>query len=325
LGFPFPVFDDGNLYLPLIEPIYVEGMSIPEAQAAIREAYVDQQQLREEAVKRIIVTLVRPRTYNILVIREDSGGLTVGEAGLISSTKRGTGFTIELPAYENDVGTALARTGGLPGLDAANEVLLQRSGRQRGADKKRSTTGPVTELEEDVLRIPLRLRPGERLPFQPEDIVLQSGDVIVIEARDTEVFYTGGLLPAGEFILPRDYDLDVGEAILRVRAGLINGGIGINNLTGSILSQGIGFPSPSALTVLRRTPGGGQVNIRVDMNRAARDPRERILVQPGDILILQETIGEALFRYATAVFRLNNVFQLVNRPNAQVTATVTVP
>ena len=43
----------------------------------------------------------------------------------------------------------------------------------------------------------------------------------------------------------------------------------------------------------------GQVTIAVDLNRALRDPRERILVRPGDVLILQEQPGEALARYTT--------------------------
>ena len=36
------------------------------------------------------------------------------------------------------------------------------------------------------------------------------------------------------------------------------------------LQNGIGFPNPSLVSILRRTPGGGQVVIRVDLNRALR-------------------------------------------------------
>ena len=72
-----------------------------------------------------------------------------------------------------------------------------------------------------------------------------------------------------------------------------------------MIRPGIGNPSPSALTVIRRTPGGGQVSIFVDVNRALRDPRERIIVQPDDILILQETVGEAISRYVADVFNFN--------------------
>jgi hypothetical protein len=44
------------------------------------------------------------------------------------------------------------------------------------------------------------------------------------------------------------------------------------------------------------------VPIRVDLRKALRDPRERILVQPGDMLILQEKPCEAVARYLTCWF-----------------------
>src|SRR5262249_39571156 len=148
-----------------------------------------------------------------------------------------------------------------------------------------------------VVRIPLRTRPGEPLPFGPEDVVLHTGDVVYLERRNHGVFFTGGLLPSGEHELPRDRDLDVVEAVTRVRGPLVNGGISTNNLAGNLIAPGIGGPSPSLLVVMRRLPGGGRVNIRVDLNRAMRNPQECIRVQPGDVLILQEKPSEALARY----------------------------
>jgi hypothetical protein len=68
---------------------------------------------------------------------------------------------------------------------------------------------------------------------------------------------------------------------------------------------GIGQPSPSQVTVVRKVPGNRQITIRVDLNRALQDPRERLLVQPGDILIIQETLGEAFARYMTTKFTFN--------------------
>ncbi len=60
-----------------------------------------------------------------------------------------------------------------------------------------------------ILKIPLRLPPGVIPSFRPDDVILKDGDVVYIESRDAEVFYTGGLLPGGEYQIPRDYDLDV--------------------------------------------------------------------------------------------------------------------
>jgi hypothetical protein len=179
--------------------------------------------------------------------------------------------------------------------------------------------------EKQYVRIPLRLRPGEVIPFVQEDVVLQSGDVVYIQARDTELFYTGGLLPPGEFVLPRDYDLDVVEAVTRVQGPFVNGGLSQNNFTGQVLQSGLGFPSPSQLSVVRRTPGGGQLVIKVDLNRALNDPRERILVQPGDLLVLQETIGEAVGRYVTQAFSFQNFNFLWRRNDSTGTTSLTLP
>ena len=86
-----------------------------------------------------------------------------------------------------------------------------------------------------------------------------------------------------------------------------------------------GNPSPSLVTVLRKTPGGGQVPIRVNLNQAMRDPRENILIMPGDMLLLQETPSEAVTRYITNVFSLDFVGEILNRGSAASTATVVVP
>src|SRR5262249_36882232 len=158
---------------------------------------------------------------------------------------------------------------------------------------------------QQLIRIPLRLRPGEPAPFQPEDIILQTGDIVFIETRDTEKFYVGGLVTARQVDLPRDYDIDVLQAMALVGAPLFNGNFNGNHLSGSQIQSGLGFPSPSQVSVVRKVPGGGQITIKVDLNRAMRDPRERILVQSGDFLLLQQTPGEAFGQYVSTVLRFN--------------------
>src|SRR5256885_2079266 len=86
---------------------------------------------------------------------------------------------------------------------------------------------------------------------------------------------------------------------------------------GLMLGHPLRFRSPSQLTVIRKTPGCGQIVIRVDLNRAALDPRERVLVKPGDFLILQESMGESFTRYVTQVFRQSFFFRFINQTNAQ--------
>ena len=97
------------------------------------------------------------------------------------------------------------------------------------------------------MRIPLRLWPDEPLPFTPKDVILHTGDVVLVEARQKDLYYTGGLLPSGEFPLPRDHDLTVIEAITQIGGPLVNGGINGNNLSGRLVAPGIGSPSPRCL------------------------------------------------------------------------------
>jgi hypothetical protein len=349
LGYPIPVREDGTIALPLVRPISVQGMTIEEAERAIREAYLAAKIL-VPGRERILVTLLRRREYHVLVFRDEaqnfnSPGGENPSLVLAATNKRGNGHAVDLPAGENDVLNALARTGGPPGLDAYNEVLVAHKSARGG------TPGAEDFAAPHVVRIPLAVAPGEELPFTPGDVILNDGDVVYLEQRDVERFYTGGLLPPGEYLLPRNYDLDVIEAIAYVRGPLVNGaygafggagaggalapGAGFNGntfggatLAGNLIEPGVGGPSPSLLTVLRRTPDGGQVCIHVDLRRALCDPKERLLVKAGDVLILQQTPVQAIARYLAGFidkFTFNFSFQRVTNRAVNTGTTVVRP
>ncbi|MFL5328016.1 MAG: sugar ABC transporter substrate-binding protein [Gemmataceae bacterium] len=325
IGYPIPVLDDGTITLPLLEEtIDVRGLSVPDAQKKIKDVYVEKGIYRrgDRTLNQLIVTLYRARQFHVLVVRQDSGEVPLANNTYLSS-KRGSGYVLDLPAYENDVLTALTRSGGLPGNDAKNEVIIQRGKLEGQLTTMPVPSAPIPGLE--TITIPLRLRPGEPIPFKPRDIILQNGDIVFIQSRDTEVFYTGGLITPGEYPIPRNYDLDVLTAVALTHGPLANGGLNYNNLSGNIVTQGLGSPSPSQLTVLRRAPGKRQITIRVDLNRAMQDPRERILIQPGDFLILQETMGEAFTRYMTTQFKYNVFTSILRTKDATITGSGTFP
>jgi hypothetical protein len=277
----------------------VEGLTIPEATDAIRMHYADKQLLKPD-IDRVLVTLVQSRQEQVVVFRQEAANFSVGLGGVISTAKRGTGHVVDLPAYENDVLHALAQTGGLPGLDAYNEVIIFRGAFHDVAERtllmqqmETAPEGPRARLTLapgcQAIRIPLRSPPGQPLPIHPEDVILHSGDIVFLEARDIELYFTGGLLPSGQHILPRDIDLDVVEAVAQAGGTLINGAFGGSNLSGALIQPGIGNPSPTHLVVVRKTPGGGQVPIAVDLGKALRHRREGIRVVAGDVLILQRS------------------------------------
>jgi protein involved in polysaccharide export with SLBB domain len=343
VGYPIPVREDGTVSLPFVPAVSVQGMTLPQAERAIIEAYTVTKHVITPGRERILVSLIRPRQTRVLVIRHDNpgGSLSVTSRGFlgtqetIGSTTRGSGMILELPAYESDVLSALAQTGGLPGPDAANEVVVQR-----GYMKSSSDLAPMpTEFESqdpisstnltscgvETIRIPLRLPPGAPLPFRPEDTLLRTGDIVYVPSRDTEVFYTAGLLPAGEHLLPRDRDLGVVQAIAQIGGPMVNGGMNANNLSGTLTSTGIGAPSPRLVSVLRRKPDGEQITIYVDLDRALRNPHENLLVKEGDVLILQETKTQAMMRYASEVLHFGLVSQVIQTSRTTGTATWSAP
>ncbi len=133
-------------------------------------------------------------------------------------------------------------------------------------------------------------------------------------------------MPAREVPLPRDYDLRVVEAILRVGGPVLSGGQIWMGFGGQeMFARGLGNPNPSLLTILRRTPGGGQVPIRVNLNRALRDNRENLLVMPGDVLLLQETPAEAVARYISYAFRFSAITEAFSRSGAVGTVNIEGP
>ena len=289
-----------------------------------------------------MVTLARQRRIRVTVFRQETGGFNTGPEGIAGisliggTSKFGSGHVVELPPYENDVMNALARTGGLPGLDAYDDVVVLRkpSVQDRaileGRLQKKDSDGLKNVLARmtcPVVRIPLRVKPNEIPPVRQEDITLQRGDVVFLEERALDVFYTGGILPTGEHVLPRDRDLDVIEAISLVQGPLVSGNVLVNN-TGFVQSpvvSRIGQPSASLLVVLRRLPGGDRIPIRVDLNRALRDSRERLRVMPKDVLILQETPGEAVLRYLADTFNFSFTYNLFTSSRAQGTASGSFP
>ncbi len=148
-----------------------------------------------------------------------------------------------------------------------------------------------------IIKIPIRLSAGETVSFTEEDVILENGDIVFIESRDTEIFYTAGLLGGGQYTLPRDYDLDILGALSIAQNQQNQGGGGAqsqNSVGGmSALNQDVSF-SASDCVILRQMPNGKQVPIKVDLYRALRYPEDRVLIQPGDYIILQYTRLEAV-------------------------------
>lgn len=334
IGYPIAVQADGSLSLPLIEPLDVAGLTEEQVRDAIREAYINADILRPEKA-RPIVTLIQKRTYDVIVVREDAGGVGTGPQGLNiqslsaqfirgGSDRSASGGLVKLPAYKNDVLNALIETGGLPGLNAKNQVKILRADRSNQEARRQfveefyaaqalaAAQDPCycpPKLPEDpsILRIPLRVKPGEFPEISEEDITLNDGDIVYIESRETEVFYTGGLLRGGEFPLPRDYDLDAVQAISFAGSSVQGNSADF----GAGVGRGLQGVPPGLLYILRRTDCGGQVAIEVDLAEALNDPRKRPLVKAGDTLILQFKCEEQAINFGLNTFFTFGIAELL--------------
>lgn len=325
IGFPVPVGEDGTLALPLVPPLQVEGLTLTQATELVRKAYTIDKEILPEGRDRILMTLLRRRTERVFVVREEAGAASRLSGGA-EVVKRGSGFVLDLPEGENDLLHALNETGGLPGLDAKNEVIIIRG--LDGFDGKEwdnlvaqikscrqpCSCPPDVPDPPNVTRIPLRFYSDNVPEFTEEDIILETGDIVMIESRDREVYYTGGVMGGGEFPLPRDRDLDVLGAI-----AIAGGPIGP---TGAVLSQisrggggggggnrgGSGPLPPTDVIVIRELCDGSQVPIRVDLKRAYDDPRQRILIQPEDVVILRYKCSEETFNTIVSLLQFNFLF-----------------
>ncbi len=400
-GYPVPVRDNGTVSLPMISSIHARGKTVEQLEKEILFAYTKSKKLLNAENPRVVVNLQRPRNYRVLVIRQEAGVIDQvgGGQGQFNpgASKRGTGEVVSLPAYQNDVLHALAKTGGLPGLDAENTIYIIRNhnpaisggnipmqpypmNQQLQGNQSQSYrnsmiqqvsaeevvhTGfghtpmaeiqngspaptqwnnsnspnqsninhssiPLTEIQgriaeslpmnsdfpfacgtgvgsdstiasNQIVKIPIRLGPNDRPMFNNKDVILQDGDIVFIETRETEVFYTSGLLGGGQYTLPRDYDIDILEAISIAESQNVGGGGGggpRQGLSGgnSALNQDVTV-SGSKVIILRKLPNGKQVPIKVDLYQAMRHPDERIHIQPGDFIILQYTKAESIMAF----------------------------
>lgn len=320
IGYPIPVRENGTLPLPLVPPLQVRGLTLQQIETAIRRAYTIDQNILPPGKDRIIVTLMRKRTYHVVVMRQDGG---VGDGKTEFSTR---GQAVELDSTKNDVLNALAVTGGLPGVNAKDEVIILKASRmdplRRDQFVREFYATPIGEtclcrppLPQDpaVIKIPLRLPPGVVPQFNAEDVALDNGDIVYIESREREVFYTGGLLGGGEHQLPRDYDLDVLGALAIAGKGVLSSGGGGGGGMGGGMgggAGGVGGVPPGQLFILRKTPCNDQITIAVDLTRAINSPNARPLIYPGDILILQYKPEEEILNFSLGTFFTYGIRQL---------------
>ena len=122
-------------------------------------------------------------------------------------------------------------------------------------------------------------------------LTLYDGDVVYIQSREAEVFYTGGLIKGGVYPIPRDYDLDVMGAIATA-GGTVGASAGSSQ---SNISGKVGSLLPASRILVLREIDGRQYAIQIRQRDMLRDPSQRILIEPNDVILVEYTTFELWF------------------------------
>ncbi len=197
IGYPVVVREDSTISLPQIPPFKVTGFSIAELESALRREYTSERKIVSPQRFSCMVTLMRKRNVRVVVIREDvspdSSSLNkAGASPSNSGPKRSSAQVLDLPYGNNDLLTALVRTGGIPGASAADEVIIERIRPASHAAKNAETQVSIKNGSGDAsakyitqtLHIPLKLRANARVSFTEDDISFENGDIVYVRARD---------------------------------------------------------------------------------------------------------------------------------------------
>jgi protein involved in polysaccharide export with SLBB domain len=314
VGLPFKVESDGTLHLPYVDAIHVEGLTIPDVREAIIHTYVADKKLIKPGRDNVAVSLITPKYHRIYVVRQDTRynvpGLQAPDQFEIS--RRWSGTTLYLEPKEASVLTSLMMTGGLPGIDAMNEIWVMKGVPEHDLEtaclpiiEKLEGPTPIMLSKEDskLVRIPLHHTLGEALPFSKDDVVLGNGDVVFLPRRDGDTFMTGGMLPAGRFPLPRDRDLEILEAIA-ISTGANFGPAG-GSRSPNFKGGGGGLIPPTDVVIVRRISETEQYKICVDLKKCLDDPTQRVRIAPGDLIVLKFKGKELAGNLALNLFNLN--------------------
>ncbi len=301
VGQPIKVESNGTIHLPSIKPIQVGGFSIPQVRQAIVDRYADGD-LIQPGKENVTVSLITPRFFRINVFRQDTRYNVPGlqRPDQFEISRRWSGTTLFLEPKEASVLTALLRTGGLPGIDARNEIWVMKGVPKEEIDpylqptvEKLPGNFPMMIGKDDtkLIKIPLQISETDELPFEPDDVQLGDGDIVFLPRRDGDVFITGGLMPPGRFPLARDRDIGIIEAIA-IATGNNMGPVGAGDNPIQFRSGPGNIIPPTQVTIVRRISDCEQVSIEVDLAKAFKDPSERIIIAPGDVILLRYRFKE---------------------------------
>ncbi len=274
----FPVNLDGSVVLPLVGRIMVAGLTLPQAEQAILNAY--SKVMRFPAVT---VNLQTPRPMKILVAGEVSrpGSYTVPFTGIsVQQGQQGLSGGLTWPRLTG----VIAQAGGITQDADIRNVEVRR---QLGNGQVAVTKVNLWDL----------IQSGDA----SQDLTLRSDDVIVIPKATTVNAAEAVRLASATFSPPTIRVQVVGEVL---RPGLVE--VPAN----ATLTQGIGAAggfnvqraNTSRITLVRLNRDGTVSRRRLPFSMAAQPSANNPVLQQGDVIVVErsgltqfgDTLGNAL-------------------------------
>ena len=158
-------------------------------------------------------------------------------------------------------------------------------------------------------------------PKSNKALIVRAADYIEA-GKQPGVFYTAGLLGAGQYSLPADSRLDVVKAISLVRGLGDQVPFERRDLAEYVESfVDTWTPPPSRVTILRRTANGGETRLEFDLSTALPEANQRILIQDGDIIVLRRSEHGPVVAFCLSQARnIDTVIRVYQAANKAMTA-----
>lgn len=178
--------------------------------------------------------------------------------------------------------------------------------------------GGVSELASGIITLRRIRRPGENVTLDLQDPVqlkaalaldpLEEGDIVYVQTARPNTIFVGGLVnrPA-----PQSYPQGAEVTVLQAFAS-----------AGGIRTDVV----PKEATLIRRLPDGTDAHVKLDLDRLASAQDPNIVLNPGDILWVPETLGTKIHDFlnrnifiragATATYSVTGI-EFMNRKELQ--------
>lgn len=267
---PVRVGEDGTANIPLVGPVPVAGLELADAERAIASAAQVRQIFQNP---HITVTMKKPRMNRVMVL------------GAVESPG-----SYELPRSSSTLLAALVASGGLSD-EAGPEVEI------RHADPSPPVPPPTTLAAGAIVQPAAYAQPVPGGRVTRVNLVtagseggdaglVDDGDVVLVHQRDVKPVYVIGLVQKpGAYELPKNQDIRLLDALA---------------MAGERKMQ-----LADKVYVIRQIEGREQpLVVEVSVQTAKRDGRENLLLQPGDVISVEETPVTAMLDAFKDFFRV---------------------